>query len=154
MTYSYEPDPTADVLAEVMTADVLAEVMIERARQDERWGEQNHPDVYDGGVGLAQSSRRTYAGTAEQWKRANDARAAKGRISWDGILLEEVFEALAESDPARLRAELIQVAAVAVNWVEAIDRRAPTEDLFSAAQYRVMGLYSVPDAQTVIWNAS
>jgi hypothetical protein len=34
-----------------------------------------------------------------------------------------VAEALAEDDPTLLRAELIQVAAVAVAWVEAIDRR-------------------------------
>lgn len=30
---------------------------------------------------------------------------------------------MAEKDPVNLRAELIQVAAVAVAWVEAIDRR-------------------------------
>lgn len=36
-------------------------------------------------------------------------------------------EALAESDPARLRAELVQVAAVAVCWIEAIDRRATAD---------------------------
>ncbi len=39
------------------------------------------------------------------------------------ILLEEVHEALAEDDPTRLRAELLQVAAVAVCWVEAIEQR-------------------------------
>jgi len=56
--------------------------------------------------------------------RATDVAAAFGRVSWADILLEEVFEALAEDDPAALRVELIQVAAVAVQWVEAIDRKA------------------------------
>ena len=32
-------------------------------------------------------------------------------------------KALAEVEPAKLREELIQVAAVAVAWIEAIDRR-------------------------------
>ena len=45
-----------------------------------------------------------------------------GEGTWADILREEYFEALAETDPARLRVELIQVAAVAVAWVEAIDR--------------------------------
>jgi hypothetical protein len=40
------------------------------------------------------------------------------------ILREEVYEAFAEEDPAALRTELIQVAAVAATWVDAIDRRA------------------------------
>ncbi|TIH26025.1 NUDIX hydrolase, partial [Subtercola vilae] len=44
---------------------------------------------------------------------------------WQDILLEEVFEAFAESDTSKLRTELIQVAAVAQQWVEAIDRRTP-----------------------------
>ncbi|MEY9934267.1 hypothetical protein ABH926_008932 [Catenulispora sp. GP43] len=39
------------------------------------------------------------------------------------MLLEEVYEALAEVDPAALRAELVQVAAVAAAWVEDIDSR-------------------------------
>ena len=47
-----------------------------------------------------------------------------GTVSWEQILTEEWAEALAESDPDALRSELIQVAAVAVKWVEAIDRRS------------------------------
>jgi len=41
-----------------------------------------------------------------------------------GMLLEEIYEALAESDPQKMRAELIQVLAVAMKMVEAIDRGA------------------------------
>jgi malonyl CoA-acyl carrier protein transacylase len=44
-------------------------------------------------------------------------------VTWEHILTEEHYEAMAEEDPTRLREELIQVAAVAVAWVEAIDRR-------------------------------
>ncbi|WP_217183393.1 hypothetical protein [Streptomyces sp. AC495_CC817] len=41
--------------------------------------------------------------------------------TWWHILREEVFEAAAESDPAALRAELVQVAAVAVKMIDALD---------------------------------
>jgi hypothetical protein len=55
-----------------------------------------------------------------------------GYLDWLHILREEVAEAFAESDPAKLRAELVQVAAVAVNWVEAIDRRAARTETASS----------------------
>jgi hypothetical protein len=48
--------------------------------------------------------------------------AAEGRLTWRDILLEEVGEAFAETDLRALRAELTQVAAAAVLWMEAIDR--------------------------------
>lgn len=38
--------------------------------------------------------------------------------------IEEVLEAFAEADPDRLRAELVQVAAVATKWIQALDRRS------------------------------
>lgn len=74
---------------------VVGDVINERARQDEQWGEQNHAD-----------------------------------FPWVAILTEEVGE-VAQAALHRhfggkacdLRAELIQVAAVAVAFVEAIDRR-------------------------------
>ena len=93
---------------------VLSEVRGERARQDEKWGEQNHPD----GSG---SDLQRYL--AEQERDYCQRAFAVGRGTWRDVLAEEVAEALAEADPARLRAELLQVAAVAVAWVEAIDRR-------------------------------
>lgn len=103
------------------TEKVLAEVAAERHRQDAKWGQQNHPDLSsDSDLGLAV---RTYAAEADDWKDVNAERVYADALSWDGILLEEVFEALAESNPAKLRAELVQVAAVAAAWIEAIDRR-------------------------------
>jgi hypothetical protein len=98
---------------------VLDEVRWERQRQDVLWGEQNHPDR------LGHMS--SHAARAEVLKQVNARRVRSGTLCWDGILLEEVYEALAETDPGLLRAELIQVAAVAAGWVEAIDRRAAVE---------------------------
>lgn len=99
------------------TAKVLAETHWERRAQDARWGERNHPDR-PSLVHLGSAARE-----ATYWKSENAYRARTCRLAWDGILLEEVYEALAEADVSRLRAELIQVAAVAVAWVEALDRR-------------------------------
>lgn len=46
-----------------------------------------------------------------------------GHGTWAVVLEEEVYEALAEDNVDRLRAELLQVAAVAIRWVTAIDER-------------------------------
>jgi hypothetical protein len=97
----------------LVTALVLRDVRDERRIQDARWGEQNHPD----GTG------EEYADIAASAKRAYEAAAALRRLTWKDILLEEVCEACAEPNEKRLREELVQVAAVAVAWVEAIDRR-------------------------------
>jgi hypothetical protein len=94
---------------------VLGEVAVERARQDARWGEQSHAD----GTNLDNAEWRDHSRDLTQ--RAAD----EGRVTWAHILQEEFVEALAEVEPARIRAELIQVAAVAVAWAEAIDRRTP-----------------------------
>lgn len=98
---------------------VLSEVRAERYSQDDKWGEQNHPDCDE-----SYDVREEYESEAYTWKHINEARVARGTLSNDGILLEEVYEALAEiGDDAKLREELIQVAAVAVMWVEQIDRK-------------------------------
>lgn len=98
-----------------MTTDrVLEEIHAERARQDKRWGEQNHPDG-TGGIGARHA--------AIDARMRCQAAAKAGTLTWHDVLLEEFCEAIAEDDFGKLRAELIQVAAVAVAWAEAIDRR-------------------------------
>lgn len=112
---------------------VIAEVAEERERQNAKWGEQNHPngtgpdgllldDVADHRHGI-----RRFETLRNDAIVQTDIRATDGTVTFADILLEEVFEALAEEDPAKLRTELIQVAAVATQWVEAIDRAADTE---------------------------
>lgn len=96
-----------------VTKAVLAEVEAERAKQDEKWGEQNHPNG---------SGKELFKEYAEVAKRLCDAAAKKGTLTWAKILEEEFWEALAEGDAKKLRVELVQVAAVAIGWVEAIDR--------------------------------
>jgi hypothetical protein len=104
------------------TARVLGEVADERTRQDAKWGEQNHPD----GTGSA-IPWPLFVGdgtaAANRARELTDRRAKAGTVTFRDILTEEAAEAYAESDPAKLRAELIQIAAVACAWAEAIDRR-------------------------------
>lgn len=107
---------------------VLTEVFEERRRQFELWGDQrlpfHHPVDGDGTMMFG----APYGITAEVFKEACDSRHAMAQSSGQDtrsdalVLLEEVFEALAETDPARIREELIQVAAVAVKAVETLDR--------------------------------
>ena len=109
-------------------SDVLVEIDAERDRQDKKWGEQNHPD----GTGINWVNQITPAfgwkdnaseHTADLAKLLTNRAARMGKGTWLNILLEEVAEAFAETDTDKLRSELIQVAAVAAQWVEAIDRR-------------------------------
>jgi thiosulfate/3-mercaptopyruvate sulfurtransferase len=94
---------------------ITGEIAAERRRQVTRWGRQDHPSIGPAGS-------EPFGPLADRWKAVNDARMETGAHSWDAILLEEVFEALAEADPARRRTELVQLAAVAAAEIEAIDR--------------------------------
>lgn len=106
--------------------EVLADIAREVEAQDEKWGEQNHP--LQGGL-FPSGSRKHWNDQADGWKRINDQRVKDKALGWDGILVEEVFEALAETDVGAAVAELVQVAAVAVNAILSIQRNAfpPTQ---------------------------
>jgi hypothetical protein len=116
---------------------VLLDIALERGRQTAKHGDQNHlpdgtgPD-YDvlsslGGhahVPMDEADNVDLADIARaRCKAASRNEGGDGSITFEHILTEEWAEALAEEDPAALRAELIQVAAVAAQWAEAIDRR-------------------------------
>ena len=112
-------------------------VIVERQRQEAKWGEQNHPMV------PADIVREAHAhGAAPEFFACHilgidDAKAARdecnrehraGRGTYTHILVEEVAEFVEAcvihgetSDEAR--AEMVQVAAVALAMIEAIDRK-------------------------------
>lgn len=115
---------------------VLQEVNAERVRQGAKWGPQSHrlvPPMEDG---------RRPAGVAAYYgvraepvaKRFCDDEFRAGRGTYFVILLEEVCEAVeaACESEAAARAELIQVAAVAVAMIESIDRRASVAERVNA----------------------
>jgi len=94
-------------------AGPLAAVMRERRRQDEKFG---WPRGYTDGTAAS------YADLADRQKAVVAAQDEVGRVEWADVLLEEVFEALAEPPQSvALRDELVQVAAVALAWVQALE---------------------------------
>lgn len=108
---------------------VIYEIAEERQRQDNKWGEQNHVN-WTPTKATAALNNVWPLGVAAHFRWITDFKAAgheRHTLSYFDILMEEVAEAHDEAmqgDVAALREELIQVAAVAVAWVEAIDRRS------------------------------
>ena len=94
---------------------VLADITTERESQHAIWGVQHH---------MPDSTGPEWTSLAETARQECETASETGRLSWRHVLVEEVAEALAEDDPARLRHELVQVAAVAAQWIQAIDHRS------------------------------
>lgn len=93
------------------TDDILAQVATERRRQDEMFPGQFLP-----------------SGTSPEWEEWQsilyDMRYLNDSVgpTWASVLTEEVAEVMVSGGYKDLRAELIQVAAVAVRWIEQLDQ--------------------------------
>jgi membrane-anchored protein YejM (alkaline phosphatase superfamily) len=92
---------------------IFSEIDKERKRQDEKWGEQNHPML------LFETPETIKSGL----KHARFMNKNSDRLDWFYILMEEVYEAFAETDPVKQGEEIIQVAAVAVQIIECLKRK-------------------------------
>jgi hypothetical protein len=115
--YHFVLDPPDFFLRKNWESDcrnVLNDIFTERRRQHAKWGVQNWPN----GTGSEDDIE-----FAAQAKRICDFETKIGNLTWRHILAEEFHEALAESDPNKLYVELVQVAAVACQWAEAIRRK-------------------------------
>lgn len=86
----------------------------ERLRQLRMWGAQPLPD----GTGY----RHQIEDLAVVRGMVKDAEE-DGELSHALVLAEEVYEVYAETDPVKLKEELIQVAAVCAKWIADIDAR-------------------------------
>ncbi len=75
--------------------DPLKDVMLERARQDAKWGEQNHPDLY--------------------WLAI--------LVEEVGELAQNIISKPTAINMMKIRDELVQVTAVGLAWLECIERR-------------------------------
>jgi hypothetical protein len=104
--------------------EILDELIKERRRQDARFPDQHLPNgtpEFAGRMGLVKA--RDAAQRTRDWaQKVCKGKAARGEVTWWDVLREEFYEVGAETDPARIREELIQVAAVAIRWIEDIDR--------------------------------
>lgn len=107
-------------------AKVLEDVAAERQRQVARYG---HNTALHDGTGpevawLSPLSWVSAAGVEREFRGDYERHEAlAGDPTWMHLIREEVSEAFQETDPSRLRAELVQVAALCVSWVEKIDKR-------------------------------
>ena len=82
--------------------------------------ERKHGRAMPGGFGLA--GRPIDHTLMMRAKATCDAAREGGEVSWRHVLQEEVAEVFAERGGSMLqRAELVQVAAVCLRWIEAID---------------------------------
>lgn len=88
---------------------LAGEVKAERHRQIEKWGEQHHEF-------RREHTQVAYLPWEAHFKRLFEEQGDSP--TWDVILLEEVYEALAEDDNTKRVEELIQVAAVALAIIE------------------------------------
>lgn len=116
-------------------ARILAEIEAERARQDMKWGEQNHPDVWPHSWHEGVTPRmvaKEFGVPEATHARANcDWATQRGVCTWAHILVEEVAEVVEAAvlddklhcPVGPLDRELVQLAAVCVSWLEARSRR-------------------------------
>jgi len=102
-----------DAYAKVRRMWVLSDIRAELESQDAKWGVQNYPN----GTGLPGDKK-----LADRARAICDKADSNELLTFRHILTEEFFEAVAESDPGKLYAELIQVAAVAAQWAEKLKR--------------------------------
>lgn len=103
---------------------ILCATWDERARQDKKWGQQDHPYFTQyPDDSLYYTPDYLYLET--NYKRRNDEAVANGTVGWDTILLEEVFEAFSKAgeDDDAYEEELVQVMAVAAAMIEANRRK-------------------------------
>lgn len=128
------------VRVEAGFGSTLAEILAEATRSIEKHGEQRHLPMGTGPRELPLSTVATLDGAAglhplmiaedlaalatQDTKAHSENEGGDGTITWWQILREEVFEAAAESGPRELRAELVQVAAVALKMIDALDAGA------------------------------
>lgn len=121
---------------QVKTIEVLNLVFEERARQVEKHG---HNDGLKNGTGpnvewlWPLSDATAYQAQLVLRQAMEDHRLTSdtGKPTWAMMLLEELAEAFECDDTERLVEELIQVAAVAVQWIEKVSHLAdkPAERL-------------------------
>jgi hypothetical protein len=103
------PDDTIDY-----PNPMLLYVQQEMFKQDKKWGEQNHPCTHP--MLLYNIS------PPAEYQKICDNRFRQGIIGWADIALEELSEAIYETDIHKRQEEVIQLAAVCVQWAAKIQR--------------------------------
>lgn len=108
---------------------IIYDFLAERQKQNEKWGEQNHPSVDP--VLTERPGGCTPERMCEEYELPSESRAKSscniatknGKLTFAHIIVEELCEAVSAPDDETRREELVQLGACVMQWIEAIDRR-------------------------------
>lgn len=122
---------------QIRTINVLEKIFEHRIEQVERYGHNDDkadgtgPDVcwipglrtgVQPGPGLP-TPENTATEIEAIFRRAYERNGGDGEVTWMELVREEIAESFAEEDQDLLEAELTQVAALCVSWIETIQKR-------------------------------
>lgn len=119
---------------EYLRMQIFYEIEGERGNQDKKWGQQDHPSLDR--VLLDRPGSCNPERMAEHYEIPSENRGkflCDNSFHWKQgtyahILIEELCEVVAcLDDEVAMREELVQLAAVAVAWIECIDRKKVTK---------------------------
>ena len=108
----------------------IDEVLDEVDAQLGKWGEQNHPSIdtvllnREGGCTPDRMCEEYEIPTENRAKFLCDMASNKQELTWTHIAVEELSEVVCAADDKTRRGELVQLAAVILNWIDSIDRNA------------------------------
>lgn len=97
-----------------MVRDVLTELRVAEAKFPDQHLPSGTPE-HAHRMGL-EKARGQAKRTSDMYRKIVKEKAANGTLTWWDVLREEFYEVGVEDDPERLRAELVQVAAMAFRW--------------------------------------
>jgi len=105
--------------------NILSEIKAERQRQEEKWGQQEHP-ILDQRLltfGPERMCDEYELPSEDRARELCEYRSRTGTLTYMHILIEEISEAAScGKNVEELRKELIQCAAVTVAMIESLDR--------------------------------
>lgn len=114
-----------------MNEDFIIEDVVEELQaQLDKWGIQNHPSVDQ--VLSKRPCGCTSERMCEEYEIPTESRAkflcemanSRQQLTWSHIAVEELSEVISAPDDVMRRQELVQLAAVVLNWIDSIDRNA------------------------------
>lgn len=100
---------------------VLYDILVERKKQDEKYGEHNRRTSTQ--MLSTLPCERYGLPSEEVIKSHTDEAMEVGKLTFAHVATEELIEAISAKDEGHQREELIQCAASLVQWIEALDRR-------------------------------
>ena len=108
---------------------IINDVLNETERQNQKWGIQGHPCLDStllnrkDGCSSDRMCEEYEIPSEDRAKQLCNIRSNRRDLTWGHIAVEELSEVISEFDINKRRAELVQLAAVCVNWIKSIDNK-------------------------------